>query len=131
MGREKSKGDRKMTASEKTITDALEEKEEFLNREIIRLETFAEFAQDESSKNYNLWLKSIYCELRELYVVADLLIERIKLNEVFMRKFLGLNTKASDDEVSERAKDFGKLVENIIERARQMEEENREREMNK
>lgn len=117
-----------MPDSEKTYKEWVEERQAAVNENRIRAEAFYDTALP-GEKTFLAWIKITFRELtnafhalewvenyrsEEDYKIYQALDQQKKTVEQLTKALLGLEGTATDKDVAERAKEFGKLVDEML-----------------
>jgi len=114
-----------------TFEEWLKKRRTETNEDRIRLDAYYD-TSPEPNKWIWSWLRGAYTELYMIYDALDYLNKRKNEEDerIYRRikTLLGMSADASNKDVIDRAKEFGRFAEKLIEKGREIEEEEKLRE---
>ena len=117
-----------MNSKEKqpTFEEWLKKRQQLTKTNEIRASAFYDTAYAVEKDRWT-WVRDSYAELHDLYLALESINEERKndFNYLFLilKTILGLDKSATEKEVVEKAKEFGKLIDVLTERGEQLEKE--------
>jgi hypothetical protein len=116
-----------------TYREWLKSRQENTNENRARANAFHD-TQGIENQTFWEWIRSTFSELNSIYhalewaenyrveddaKIMQAITESQKRMELALKTLLGLNYSATDKDIEERAKEFGNLVENLIEKKKE------------
>ena len=112
-----------------TFEEWVKERQLVCNENRARAQAYYDSSKRPEEKDYWTWMRDAFLELNNAfhalewvnnyrseadYKLSQLLNDQKKAISELVKSFLGMDSTATEKDVAERAKEFGKLVDNLI-----------------
>lgn len=115
-----------------TLEDFIRLKMQQYHDGAVRCKAFTDLSKNKpeaiSAEAYWSWMEGIHAEIENLYTIVDKLMNRDRYGLSISKRILGLNELASSEEVAARTKEFGELVEILVRKKAEWEQEEKQKE---
>lgn len=115
-----------------TLEEFVKQKKQGYHDEAIRCKAFADLSktpqQAISAETYWKWMEGIINEISNIYTILDRLLNKDRYSLSVSKQILGLGEFASTEEITARTKEFGELVEILVRKKIEWEQEEKQKE---
>lgn len=115
-----------------TLEEFIVQRKQFYHDEAIRVKTLAETQKNQNvavdSFTFWAWFGTVFDELESLYSVLDTIMNDNRFAISLSKSILGFSKPTPSDELTARAKEIGEFSNILIDKKKEWEQENKEKE---
>jgi hypothetical protein len=112
-----------------SLPEFVRKKKEQYHDELVRVKTYAHETKETKglvgAESFWGWMEEIHEEFENLYIIVDRLLNSDRYSVNVSKQILGLNELASTEDLNARTKEFGELVNVLIRKKQEWEQEDK------